>query len=73
MNLIILIFVSLIFIFLFEKLNTCCALSGTLFASGILQIIDMASYQLSSNIIDYCLLILGASVIVDLRIKLLMK
>ena len=63
MNLIILIFVSLIFIFLFEKIKIPAALlSGTLFASGILQITDIASYQLSSNIIDYCLLILGASV-----------
>ena len=62
-NLIILIIVSLIFIFLFEKIKIPAALlSGTLFASGILQITDIASYQLSSNIIDYCLLILGASV-----------
>ena len=37
-------------------------LSGTLFASGFLQISEIASYQLSPNIIDYCLLILGASV-----------
>ena len=37
-------------------------LSGTLLASGILQISEIASYKLSSNIIDYCLLILGASV-----------
>ena len=31
-------------------------------ASGSLQITDVASYQISSNIIDYCLLILGSSV-----------
>jgi membrane AbrB-like protein len=37
-------------------------LSGTLVASGFLQINEIASYQLSPNIIDYCLLILGASV-----------
>ena len=37
-------------------------LSGTLFASGFLQITEIATYELSPNIIDYCLLILGASV-----------
>ena len=37
-------------------------LSGTLVASGFLQITEIATYKLSPNIIDYCLLILGASV-----------
>ena len=50
-------------ILLFDKLRLPAALlSGTLIASGILQISDIASYQLPVNIIDYCLLILGASV-----------
>ena len=33
-----------------------------MFASGFLQITEIATYQLSPNIIDYCLLILVASV-----------
>ena len=37
-------------------------LAGTLIASGFLQITEIASYKLPSNIIDYCLLILGSSV-----------
>ena len=37
-------------------------LAGTLFASGFLQISELATYKLNSNIIDYCLLILGSSV-----------
>ena len=31
-------------------------------ASGLLQITEVASYQISPDIIDYCLLILGSSV-----------
>ena len=62
-DLFLLIFVSILLIFLFDKLGVPAALlSGTLIASGILQISDTASYQLPANIIDYCLLILGASV-----------
>ena len=62
-NLIILIFSSLFLIFIFDKLRIPAALlSGTLVASGFLQITEIASYQLTPNIIDYCLLILGASV-----------
>ena len=62
-DLIILIFLSIIFIFLFDKFGLPAALlSGTLTASGLLQITEIASYQFSSNIVDYCLLILGASV-----------
>ena len=62
-HLILLISFSIFLIIIFEKLRIPAALlSGTLLASGILQISEIASYKLSSNIIDYCLLILGASV-----------
>ena len=62
-HLIILIISSLFLIFVFDKLKIPAALlSGTLVASGFLQITEIAFYQLSPNIIDYCLLILGASV-----------
>jgi len=62
-NLIILIIVSLIFIFMFDKIKIPAALlSGTLFASGLLQITDIASYKLPDASINFCLLILGASV-----------
>ena len=47
----------------FDKLKVPAALlSGTLVASGILQITELASFQISADIIDYCLLILGSSV-----------
>ncbi len=63
LDLVILIFSSIIFIYLFDKLRLPAALlSGTLIASGILQITELASYQFSPKLIDYCLLILGASV-----------
>ena len=62
-DLIILIISSIVLIYFFDKLKIPAALlSGTLFASGFLQISEIATYQFSSNIIDYCLLILGASV-----------
>jgi hypothetical protein len=62
-NLIILIIASLIFIFIFDKIKIPAALlSGTLFASGLLQITDIASYKLPEASINFCLLILGASV-----------
>jgi membrane AbrB-like protein len=62
-NLIILIFASLIFIFIFDKIKIPAALlSGTLFASGLLQITEVASYKLPDASINFCLLILGASV-----------
>ncbi len=62
-DLIILIFLSLILIYLFDKLRLPAALlSGTLVASGFLQITEFATYKLPPNIIDYCLLILGSSV-----------
>jgi hypothetical protein len=63
LNLIILIIASLIFIFIFDKIKIPAALlSGTLFASGLLQITDVASYKLPDASINFCLLILGASV-----------
>ncbi len=62
-HLIILIISSILLIIVFDRFRIPAALlSGTLFASGFLQISDIASYQLSPNIIDYCLLILGSSV-----------
>jgi membrane AbrB-like protein len=63
LNLIFLILASLIFIFIFDKIKIPAALlSGTLFASGLLQITDIASYKLPDASINFCLLILGASV-----------
>jgi len=62
-HLILLIISSIFLILLFDKFKVPAALlSGTLFASGFLQITEIATYKLSPNIIDYCLLILGASV-----------
>tara|TARA_B100000575_G_scaffold144446_1_gene115377 strand:- start:35 stop:1114 length:1080 start_codon:yes stop_codon:yes gene_type:complete len=62
-ELILLILVSLIFIFFFDKIKIPAALlSGSLVASGILQIFDIASYKLPDASINFCLLILGASV-----------
>ena len=63
LNLFFLIITSLIFIFIFDKVKVPAALlSGTLFASGLLQITDVASYKLPDASINFCLLILGASV-----------
>ena len=62
-HLLILILASIILIYFFNKLKVPAALlSGTLVASGFLQITELASYKISADIIDYCLLILGASV-----------
>ena len=62
-HLLILVISSIILIYFFDKLKIPAALlSGTLVASGFLQITEIATYQISPNIIDYCLLILGASV-----------
>ena len=62
-HLILLIISSIILIIVFDKFRIPAALlSGTLFASGFLQISEIAVYQFPPNIIDYCLLILGASV-----------
>ena len=63
LHLMLLIISSIFLIVIFDKFKIPAALlSGTLFASGFLQISEIASYQLPSNIIDYCLLILGSSV-----------
>ncbi len=63
LHLLILIALSIILILIFDKLKIPAALlSGTLVASGFLQITEIASYKLTPNIIDYCLLILGSSV-----------
>ena len=63
LNLILLIIASLFFIFIFDKIRVPAALlSGTLFASGFLQITEIASYKLPDASINFCLLILGASV-----------
>ena len=63
LKLIFLIIASLFFIFIFDKIKVPAALlSGTLFASGLLQITDIASYKLPDASINFCLLILGASV-----------
>ena len=62
-HLFILIFFSTILIIVFDKFKIPAALlTGTLVASGFLQITDIATYKLPPNIIDYCLLILGSSV-----------
>ena len=62
-HLIYLIFASLVLIFLFDRLKIPAPLlSGTLVASGILQISNLAYYQLPTQSIDFGLLILGASV-----------
>ena len=62
-NLILLVSVSLFFIFIFDKIKVPAALlSGTLFASGLLQITDIASYKLPDETVNFCLLILGSSV-----------
>ena len=62
-HLIILILSSVILILFFEKIKIPASLlTGTLVASGLLQITEVASYQISPDIIDYCLLILGSSV-----------
>jgi len=62
-HLLILILVSIIVIYFFDKFKVPAALlSGTLLASGFLQVTEIATYKISPDIIDYCLLILGASV-----------
>jgi membrane AbrB-like protein len=62
-HLLILIIFSIILILVFDKFKVPAALlTGTLVASGFLQITEVAAYKLPPNIIDYCLLILGSSV-----------
>jgi membrane AbrB-like protein len=63
LNLFLLIITSLFFIFVFDKIRIPAALlSGTLFASGLLQITDVATYKLPDETVNFCLLILGSSV-----------
>ena len=62
-HLFILIALSVSLIIFFDKMKIPAALlAGTLVASGFLQIMEIASYKIPPNIIDYCLLILGSSV-----------
>jgi membrane AbrB-like protein len=62
-NLLILLVGSILLILLFDKIGVPAALlSGTLVASGILQITEVASYKLPNQSINFCLLVLGASV-----------
>jgi membrane AbrB-like protein len=62
-HLLILLIGSISLIFVFDKIRVPAALlSGTLVASGILQISEVASYKLPDESINFCLLILGASV-----------
>ena len=62
-QLLILIIFSVILVLILDRLKAPAALlSGTLVASGLLQVTEIAAYQISANIVDYCLLILGASV-----------
>ena len=62
-ELIYLIVTSIILIFIFDRIKVPAPLlSGTLVASGILQISNIAYYQLPTQSIDFGLLILGASV-----------
>ena len=62
-DLIVLIIFSIVLIFIFDRFKVPAALlSGTLVASGLLQITEIASYQISPKLVDFCLLILGASV-----------
>ena len=76
-ELLILIVASLIIIIIFDKIKVPAALlSGTLVASGILQITEVASYKLPDETINFCLLILGASVgcrFIDKSIKEVVK
>ena len=62
-HLLVLIALSIILVLVFDKLKIPAALlTGTLVASGFLQITETAAYKLPPNVIDYCLLILGSSV-----------
>ena len=62
-DLLILLFASIILIFVFDKIKVPAPLlAGTLVASGVLQVNEIASYKLPEISIDICLLVLGASV-----------
>jgi len=63
LDLIILLIVSVVLIYIFDKIKIPAPLlAGVLVASGILQITEIASYKLPDQSINFCLLILGASV-----------
>ena len=63
LDLIILLIVSVVLIYIFDKIKVPAPLlAGPLVASGILQITEIASYKLPDQSINFCLLILGASV-----------
>ena len=63
LNLLTLLIGSFILIYIFDKIKVPASLlAGTLVASGILQINDIASYKLPDESINFCLLILGASI-----------
>ena len=63
LNLLILLIGSVILIYIFDKIKVPAPLlAGALVASGILQITEIASYKLPGQSINFCLLILGASV-----------
>ena len=63
LNLLILLISSIILIYIFDKIKVPAPLlAGALVASGILQITEIASYKLPDQSINFCLLILGASI-----------
>jgi len=63
LDLLILLISSVILIYIFDKIKVPAPLlAGALVASGILQITEIASYKLPDQSINFCLLILGASI-----------
>ena len=63
LDIIILLIVSVALIYIFDEIKVPAPLlAGPLVASGILQITEIASYKLPDQSINFCLLILGASV-----------
>jgi len=63
LDLLILLIGSIILIYIFDKIKVPAPLlAGALVASGILQITEIASYKLPDQSINFCLLILGASI-----------
>ena len=63
LDLLILLIGSIILIYIFDKIKVPAPLlAGALIASGILQITEIASYKLPDQSINFCLLILGASI-----------
>ena len=63
LDLLILLIGSIFLIYIFDKIKVPAPLlAGALVASGILQITEIASYKLPDQSINFCLLILGASI-----------